>query len=217
MIGRPWRSNPPIGPSDTFGKSGKSLHLLLFASKLIRNLFEINSRLFWDWLKIDSRLMTSIELVFLLWFLWPKPTSSLVMPVIKRAAQVITKSYQPTSSAIQRLRVRRSNFMRSKLVIFMRSNSWGQIFPIFHEVEIRNKNSISWLALFSWDRNCLIIQKSIIRQIWSHDRFVSHKNDHEIEILNKAILGNFNLMIDLLAASKIMRSNDFMLIIKAKN
>jgi hypothetical protein len=54
----------------------------------------------------------------------------------------------------------------------------------------------------------------------SHDRFVSRKNDHEIKIQNKALLGNFDLMIDLLVASTIMRSNDFMhrwLIIKAKN
>ena len=44
--------------------------------------------------------------------------------------------------------------------------------------------------------------------------------DHEIETQNKALLGNFDLMIDLLAASAIMRSNGFMhrwLIIKPKN
>ena len=44
--------------------------------------------------------------------------------------------------------------------------------------------------------------------------------DHEIEIQNKALLGNFDLMIDLLAASAIMRLNVFMhrwLIIRAKN
>jgi hypothetical protein len=44
--------------------------------------------------------------------------------------------------------------------------------------------------------------------------------DHEIEIQNKALLGNFNLMINLLVASTIMRSNVFMrrwLIIRAKN
>jgi len=44
--------------------------------------------------------------------------------------------------------------------------------------------------------------------------------DHEIEIQNKALLGNFDLMIDLLVASTIMRSNVFMhrwLIIRAKN
>jgi hypothetical protein len=56
--------------------------------------------------------------------------------------------------------------------------------------------------------------------IRSHDRFVSCKYDHEIEIQNKALLGNFELMINLLAASTIMRLNDFMhrwLKIKAKN
>jgi hypothetical protein len=44
--------------------------------------------------------------------------------------------------------------------------------------------------------------------------------DHEIEIKNKALLGNFDLMINLLAASAIMRFNVFMhrwLIIRAKN
>jgi hypothetical protein len=56
--------------------------------------------------------------------------------------------------------------------------------------------------------------------IQSHDQFVSCKYDHEIKIQNKALLGNFDLMINLLAASAIMRSNVFMhrwLIIRAKN
>ena len=63
-----------------------------------------------------------------------------------------------------------------------------KFFVIFHEVEIPNKDSISWSALFSWDRICLIIQKSIIGQFQSHDRFVSYKYDHEIKI-QKALLG----------------------------
>ncbi len=52
---------------------------------------------------------------------------------------------------------------------------------IGHEVEIPNNDSFSWSALFSWDWNCLIVQK-------------------------KALLGNFDLMIDLLVTSMIMRS-----------
>ena len=78
--------------------------------------------------------------------------------------------------------------MRSKFIL-----SWGQIheikfFSIFHEVKIPNNDSISLSALFSWDRICDL-------QI-----------DHEIEIKKKALLGNFNLMIDLLVTSTIMRS-----------
>ncbi len=53
--------------------------------------------------------------------------------------------------------------MRSKFLIMIRSPDRG----IFHEIEI---------------------QKSIIRQFQSHDRFVSYKYDHEIEI-QKALLG----------------------------
>ena len=48
----------------------------------------------------------------------------------------------------------------------------------------------------------------------------SYKYDHEIEIQNKALLGNFDLMNDLLVTSMIMRLNVFMhrwLIISAKN
>jgi hypothetical protein len=44
--------------------------------------------------------------------------------------------------------------------------------------------------------------------------------NHEIETQNKALLGNFDLMIDLLAARSIMRLKVFMhrwLIIRAKN
>ena len=54
--------------------------------------------------------------------------------------------------------------MRLKFLIMIRSPDQ----PFFHEMEI---------------------QKSIIRQFRSHDRFVSYKYDHEIEI-QKALLGN---------------------------
>ncbi len=117
--------------------------------------------------------------------------------------------------------IMRSNLMRSKFIF-----SWGWIheiefFVTFHEVKIPNNDSISWSALFSWDRNCLIIQKSIIRQIRSHDQFVSHKNDHEIKIQNKLYkfcklhlwlifshlcIKSFNLMIVLAANKSTMRS-----------
>ena len=55
---------------------------------------------------------------------------------------------------------------------------------INHEVEIPNNDSISWSQHFSWDRNCLIM---LYFEFRSHDRFVSHKNDHEIKI-QKAVL-----------------------------
>ena len=76
-----------------------------------------------------------------------------------------------------RLRVRRSNFMRSKF-----NFSWDRIheiefFGTFHEVEIPNYWFDLWLRHFSWDQNS-----------------------------KKALLGNFNLMIDLLVTSMIMRS-----------
>ncbi len=65
---------------------------------------------------------------------------------------------------------------------------------------------ISWLHLrltnWSWDWNSLIM---LYFEFQSHDRFVSHKNNHEIKISNNAFL-NFNLMINMLAASVIMRS-----------
>jgi hypothetical protein len=43
-------------------------------------------------------------------------------------------------------------------------------------------------------------------RIQSHDRICGQQIDHEIKIQNKALLGNFDLMINLLAASAIMRS-----------
>ena len=54
----------------------------------------------------------------------------------------------------------------------------------------------------------------------SHDCYCGKQIDHEIETQKEALLGNFNLMIDLLAASVIMRSNVIMhrwLIIRAEN
>jgi hypothetical protein len=73
--------------------------------------------------------------------------------------------------------------------------SWGQISwdrnsnfsgdrQIDHEVEIPNNESISWSQHFSWDQTCLIM---LYFEFWSYDRFVSHKNNHEIEI-QKAVL-----------------------------
>ncbi len=94
--------------------------------------------------------------------------------------------------------------MRSKLFF-----SWDRILEIeffgsFHEIEIPNNYSISWSRHFSWDQNSKIALL-LIRQFWSYDRFVSYKYDHEIEI-QKSIISNFNLMIDLLVESTIMRS-----------
>ncbi len=105
--------------------------------------------------------------------------------------------------------IRRSNFMRSKF-----SFSWGQNY------------------FCSWGRICSLIFDSVDQEvdtsimrskflimIRSHDQFVGCKYNHEIKIQNKALLGNFDLMINLLAASAIMRSNVFMhrwLIIRAK-
>ncbi len=71
----------------------------------------------------------------------------------------------------------RGMIMRSKFIF-----SWGQIhqikfFFIFHEVKIPNNDLISWSALFSWDWNS-----------------------------KTALLGNFDLMIDLLVTITIMRS-----------
>ncbi len=106
--------------------------------------------------------------------------------------------------------IRRSNFMRSKFSFSWDRNyfcSWGQICSlIFDNVDQEVDTSIMRLKF--------------LIMIRSHDRFVSCKYDHEIKIQNRALLGDFDLMIDLLAASTIMRSNDFMhrwLKIKAKN
>jgi hypothetical protein len=103
----------------------------------------------------------------------------------------------------------RSNFMRSKFNFFRRSNfwSWGRIheikfFFIFHEVKIPN-NWFDLLITPFFMRSKF--KKSIIRQFQSHDRFVSYKYDHEVEI-QKSIIRNFDLMINLLVTSTIMRS-----------
>ncbi len=68
----------------------------------------------------------------------------------------------------------------------------------FHEIEFMRSN---FLAVFMRSK----FKNSIIRQSRSHDRFVSYKYDHEIKI-QKSIISNFDLMIDLLVASTIMRS-----------
>ncbi len=89
-----------------------------------------------------------------------------------------------------------SCFMRSKFLIidlipWSRHFSWDQNYLI-----MLFRVSISWLHLqltnLSWDQNFLIM---LYFEFRSHDRFVSHKNDHEIEIRNNAFLG-FNLMIE---------------------
>jgi hypothetical protein len=73
-----------------------------------------------------------------------------------------------------------SLFMRSKFLIMI----WSPDRGVFHEIEIHKK--------------CLI-------EFRSHDRFVSRKNNHEIKI-PKSIIRNFDLMINLLVTSTIMRS-----------
>jgi hypothetical protein len=67
--------------------------------------------------------------------------------------------------------------MRSKFLIMIRSPDHS----IFHEIKI------AFLGFRS------------------HDQFVSYKYDHEVEI-QKSIISNFDLMIDLLVSSTIMRS-----------
>ncbi len=97
--------------------------------------------------------------------------------------------------------VRRSNFLRSKFIF-----SWGRIheiefFVIFHEVKIPNNDLISWSQHFSWDQNCLIMLFRVSIS-WSFLWLTNWSWDRNKK---KALLGNFNLMIDLLAASAIMR------------
>ncbi len=52
----------------------------------------------------------------------------------------------------------------------------------------------------SWDQTFLSLSMRLnslimhLFEFWSHDRFISHKNDHEIKIRNNACLG-FDLMI----------------------
>jgi hypothetical protein len=69
--------------------------------------------------------------------------------------------------------------------------SWDQN-SIFHEIKFMRSN---FLALFMRSKFLIMIwspdhgnfheikiQKSIIRQFWSHDQFVSYKYDHKIKI-----------------------------------
>ena len=102
-------------------------------------------------------------------------------------------------------------FRRSNDFLIMRSNFFGT----FHEVKIPNY-LISWLQHFSWDQNSLIMLFRVSIS-WSFLRLTNQSWDQNSK---KALLGNFDLMIDLLAASAIMRSKVFMhrwLKIRAKN
>ena len=98
--------------------------------------------------------------------------------------------------------VRRSNFMRLKFTF-----SWGRIheiefFVIFHEVEIPNNDLISWSQHFSWDRNCLIM----LFRVSISWLFLWLTNQSWDQNSKKALLGNFDLMIVLVANKSIMRS-----------
>ncbi len=70
--------------------------------------------------------------------------------------------------------------MRPKFLIII----WSPDYSIFHDIKIK---------------------KSIIRQFWSHDRFVSYKKQSWDQNI-KSIIRNFNPMIVLLVTSTIMRS-----------
>ncbi len=91
--------------------------------------------------------------------------------------------------------------MRSKLIF-----SWGQN----HEIEfflffMRSKFLI---MIRSPDHPIFMrskFKKSSVRQFRSHDQFVTYRYDHEVKI-QKSIIRIFNLMIDLLVTSMIMRS-----------
>ncbi len=97
--------------------------------------------------------------------------------------------------------IRRSNFMISKFIF-----SWDQIheikfFVTFHEVKIPNNNLISWLQHFSWDQNS---KKALLGNFdLMIDLLVTSKS---WDINSKSIIRNFDLMIDLLVTSTIMRS-----------
>ncbi len=102
-------------------------------------------------------------------------------------------------------------FRRSNDFLIMRSNFFGT----FHEVKIPNY-LISWSQHFSWDQNSLIMLFRVSIS-WSFLRLTNQSWDRNSK---KALLGNFDLMVDLLAPSAIMRSKVFMhrwLIIRAKN
>jgi len=88
--------------------------------------------------------------------------------------------------------------MRSKFYLFMRSNLSNNIDQEVDTSIMRSKPkqalfliSISWLFLWltnrSWDWNS---KRSIIREFWSHDRFVSRMCDHEIECFYAQMANN---------------------------
>ncbi len=88
--------------------------------------------------------------------------------------------------------------MRSKFYLFMRSNLSNNIDQEVDTLIMRSKPkqslfliSISWLFLWltnrSWDQNS---KRSIIRKFRSHDQFVSHKNNHEIECFYAQMANN---------------------------
>jgi len=110
------------------------------------------------------------------------------------------------------LRVRRSNFMRSKFNFFIRSNfwswggncvcSWGQICPI---ILIRR------LTLWSWDQNSinLLVPSTIMRSKFkiNYINLVSCTCGKFLAlIISHLCIKTFDLMITLAANKLIMRS-----------
>jgi hypothetical protein len=83
----------------------------------------------------------------------------------------------------------------------------------FHEIQIQLFQEVEFSIMRSKP-------KKHYYKFLSHDRSCDQQINHEIKTQNKALLGNLDLMIDLLAASAIMRSKVFMHrwpIIRAKN
>jgi hypothetical protein len=79
---------------------------------------------------------------------------------------------------------------------------------LFHEVEFSYMRSKFLIMIQSPDHPFFMrskFKKKHYLEFQSHDRFVSYKYDHEIEI-QKSIIRNFDLMIDLFVTSTIMRS-----------
>ncbi len=93
--------------------------------------------------------------------------------------------------------IRRSNFMRSKLNLFMRLNFLG----LFMRSKFLIIDLISWSRQFSWGRNCLIMLFRVSIS-WSFLWLTNRSWDPN----SKKLISNFDLMIDLLFASTIMRS-----------
>jgi hypothetical protein len=91
--------------------------------------------------------------------------------------------------------IMRSKFKINCLNLVSCTCGWFLSLIISHLCIKTLKHSISWshlrLTNRSWDRNSLIM---LLFEFGSHDRFVSHKNNHEIKIRNNACLG-FDLMI----------------------